>query len=124
MVNVGFIGTYADIKRLHEEGKVLDLELDMFEDTGDTNIDPLANVIGQVARTKRQLISLECPGRGYGGLSFPFTAPSRTVTAVASGLPNRNLVDFRPSPSCPIPSRYRMRVTVPFSSRGSCPASW
>lgn len=58
LVNVGFKGTYADISRLHEVGEVLDLELAMFEGTGDSNLDALAEAVKQVARTKQSLIRL------------------------------------------------------------------
>lgn len=58
MVNVGFKGPYEDISRLHEVGEVLHLELAMFEDTGDANLEALAEVVKQVARTKQSLIRL------------------------------------------------------------------
>jgi hypothetical protein len=37
---------------------VLNLELAMFEATGDTNLNALVEVVKQVARTKQSLISL------------------------------------------------------------------
>lgn len=58
MVNVGFKGTYEDISRLHEVGEVLNLELAMFEDTGDANLEALVQVVKQVARTKQSLIRM------------------------------------------------------------------
>ena len=58
LVNVSFKGVYADIARLHEPDEVLNLELAMFEATGDTNLNALVEVVKQVARTKQSLISL------------------------------------------------------------------
>lgn len=58
MVNVGFKGQYEDISKVHEIGEVVDLELAMFEDTGDTNLDALVHTIKEIAIAKQQLINL------------------------------------------------------------------
>ena len=58
MVNVGFKGVYDDISKLHERGEVLNLELAMFERTGDLNIDKLIESIQAVAKAKLALINL------------------------------------------------------------------
>ena len=58
MVNVGFTGPYEEISRLHEVGEVLNLEVAMFERTGDTNLDALVDLVKQIARVKQQLINL------------------------------------------------------------------
>jgi hypothetical protein len=58
MVNLGFKGTYHDISRLHEVGDTIDLEITMFENTGDANLDALVAVIKEVAYTREELTNL------------------------------------------------------------------
>jgi hypothetical protein len=58
MVNVGFTGPYEEISNLHEVGEVLNLEVAMFENTGDTNLDALTELVKQIAMVKRRLITL------------------------------------------------------------------
>lgn len=58
MVNVGFQGVYKDISLLHENGEVLNLELAMFEDTEDANLEALVEAVRQIALAKQTLINL------------------------------------------------------------------
>lgn len=58
LVNVGFAGQYSDISRLHEIGEVLNLEIAMFEDTGDENLTLLVHLVKDVARVKHSLANL------------------------------------------------------------------
>ncbi|MBA2330573.1 MAG: hypothetical protein ACR2KB_11400 [Chitinophagaceae bacterium] len=58
MVNVGFKGTYDEISKLHEVGEVLNLEIAMFENTGDANLDTLVKIVKEISRTKHQLINI------------------------------------------------------------------
>ena len=58
MINIGFKGVYDDISKLHERNEVLDLELSMFEHTGDSNLDTLIDVIKQITAAKHFLINL------------------------------------------------------------------
>ncbi|MGZ5247312.1 MAG: hypothetical protein ACXWV5_09745 [Flavitalea sp.] len=58
MVNTGMQGVYKDVIRSHEVGDVIDLELAMFEDTGDQNLDALIEAIKAVATAKQTLANL------------------------------------------------------------------
>jgi hypothetical protein len=58
MVNVGFTGPYEEISNLHEVGEVLNLEVAMFENTGDANLDVLTGLVKQISGIKRRLINL------------------------------------------------------------------
>src|SRR6478735_4871472 len=58
MVNVGFSGVYKDISTVHEPGDIINMELAMFEDTGDQNLDLLVDVIKKIAEIKESLINL------------------------------------------------------------------
>jgi hypothetical protein len=58
MVNVGFKGAYDEISKLHEVGEVLNLEIAMFENTGDANLDTLVKIVKEISRTKHQLINI------------------------------------------------------------------
>ena len=58
MVNVGFSGEYESISRLHEPGEVLNLEVAMFEDTTDTNLNQLVDLVKQIASVKMSLMNL------------------------------------------------------------------
>jgi spore germination protein GerM len=58
MVNLGFKGTYNDISKLHDVGDVIDLEIAMFENTGDANLDALVAVIKEVAYTRAEITNL------------------------------------------------------------------
>jgi len=56
MVNIGFTGVYDDIGKLHEPGETINLELAMFENTSDPNLDKMVEVIAKVAEIKASLI--------------------------------------------------------------------
>ena len=58
MVNLGFKGVYAELDGVHEVGEVVHFELAMFEDTGDTNLESLVELIRQVEITKTRMINL------------------------------------------------------------------
>lgn len=58
MVNVGFKGAYDEISKLHEVGEILNLEIAMFENTGDNNLDLLVKIVKEISRTKHQMINL------------------------------------------------------------------
>ena len=58
MVNTGMQGIYKDVIRSHEVGDVIDLELAMFEDTEDQNLDALVEAIKAVAAAKHTLANL------------------------------------------------------------------
>jgi hypothetical protein len=58
MVNLGFSGVYNEISQLHEPGESINLELAMFENTGDINLDHMVEVIGKVIAAKNSLINL------------------------------------------------------------------
>lgn len=58
MVNVAFSGVYKDISRVHEPGDVINMELAMFEDTDDQNLDLLVDAVKKIAETKESLINL------------------------------------------------------------------
>jgi hypothetical protein len=58
MVNIGFKGTYKEISEAHEVGDVLNLELSMFENTGDQNLDSLVEAIVSIVRAQQKLINL------------------------------------------------------------------
>jgi len=58
MVNVGFSGVYKDISRVHEPGDVINMELAMFEDTDDQNLDLLVEAVKSVAAIKQRLMNL------------------------------------------------------------------
>jgi hypothetical protein len=58
MVNVGFSGVYKDISRVHEPGDVINMELAMFEDTDDQNLDFLVEAVRKITEIKESLINL------------------------------------------------------------------
>ena len=58
MVNVGFSGVYKDISRVHEPGDIINMELAMFEDTDDQNLDLLVEAVKKIAEIKESLINL------------------------------------------------------------------
>ncbi len=58
MVNVAFSGEYREISSLHQVGEVLNLELAMFEDTPDSNLNHLSKLVKQLAETKNTLMNL------------------------------------------------------------------
>ena len=58
MVNVGFNGVYEEIGKLHEPGEVINLELAMFENTTDTNLDLMVKTINKIFSVKNSLINL------------------------------------------------------------------
>ena len=58
MVNVGFSGVYKDISRVHEPGDVINMELAMFEETDDQNLDLLVDLVKKIATIKESLINL------------------------------------------------------------------
>ena len=58
MVNVAFSGVYKDISRVHEPGDVINMELAMFEETDDQNLDLLVDAVKKIAEIKESLINL------------------------------------------------------------------
>ncbi len=58
MVNVGFKGPYDDLSKLHEVGEVINLEVAMFEETGDHNVDLLLEALKNVAKVKQEIVNL------------------------------------------------------------------
>jgi len=58
MVNVGFSGVYKDMSRVHEPGDVINMELAMFEDTDDQNLQLLVEAVKQIATVKQSLMNL------------------------------------------------------------------
>lgn len=58
MVNVGFSGVYKDISRVHEPGDVINMELAMFEDTDDQNLELLVEAVRQIASIRQSLMNL------------------------------------------------------------------
>jgi hypothetical protein len=58
MVNVGFSGVYKDISRVHEPGDVINMELAMFEDTDDQNLELLVEAVKKIAEIKESLMNL------------------------------------------------------------------
>lgn len=58
MVNIGFSGVYDDISKLHSVGEVLDLELAMFEDTDDANLNLYSSMVRKMMETKLRLMNL------------------------------------------------------------------
>ena len=58
MVNVAFSGVYKDISRVHEPGDVINMELAMFEETDDQNLDLLVDAVKKIAAIKESLINL------------------------------------------------------------------
>jgi hypothetical protein len=58
MVNIGFSGVYEDISKLHEPGESINLELAMFENTDDANLDLMVEVITNIVRVKNSIMNL------------------------------------------------------------------
>ena len=58
MVNVAFSGVYKDISRVHEPGDVINMELAMFEETDDQNLELLVDLVKKIATIKESLINL------------------------------------------------------------------
>src|SRR6476660_6311042 len=58
MVNVAFSGVYKDISRVHEPGDVINMELAMFEETNDQNLDLLVDAVKKIAEIKESLINI------------------------------------------------------------------
>jgi hypothetical protein len=58
MVNLGFKGAYNEISKIHEVGDTIDLEIAMFENTGDANLDAMVAVIKEVAYAREELTNL------------------------------------------------------------------
>jgi hypothetical protein len=58
MVNVGFKGPYDDLSKLHEVGEVINLEVAMFEETGDHNVDLLIGALKNVAKVKQEIVNI------------------------------------------------------------------
>jgi hypothetical protein len=58
MVNVGFSGVYKDISRVHEPGDIINMELAMFEDTDDQNLELLVGLVKKIAEVKESLINI------------------------------------------------------------------
>jgi len=58
MVNVGFKGPYDDLSKLHEVGEVINLEVAMFEETGDHNVDLLIGALKNVAKVKQEILNI------------------------------------------------------------------
>ncbi len=58
MVNAGFAGVYEDISKVYEHGESINLELAMFENTSDTNLDLMVDLIHQIISVKNSLMNL------------------------------------------------------------------
>ena len=58
MVNIGFAGVYEDISKVYEHGESINLELAMFENTSDANLDLMVDLIQQLINVKNSLINL------------------------------------------------------------------
>ena len=58
MVNLGFSGEYTDISRQHEPGEMLNLEIEMFADTGDENLNQVTALVKEMMRTRISLMNL------------------------------------------------------------------
>ncbi len=58
MVNVGFAGVYEDISKVYDHGESINLELAMFENTSDTNLDLMVDLINQLVSVKNSLMNL------------------------------------------------------------------
>jgi hypothetical protein len=52
MVNVAFSGKYKDISKVHDEGEIINMELDYFENSEDANIDILLEVVKNISMQK------------------------------------------------------------------------
>lgn len=58
MVNLGFAGVYEDISKVYEHGETINLELAMFENTGDANLDLMVNVLHKLIDAKNSINNL------------------------------------------------------------------
>lgn len=58
MVNVGFAGVYEDISKVYEHGETINLELAMFENTGDANLDLMSELIARIMSVKESINNL------------------------------------------------------------------
>lgn len=58
MVNIGFAGVYEDISKVYEHGESINLELAMFENTSDANLDLMVDLITQIITVKNSLMNL------------------------------------------------------------------
>ncbi len=58
MVNLAFSGEYAEISSFHREGEVLDMELAMFEETGDVNVNHFSTLVKQMTGIRITLMNL------------------------------------------------------------------
>jgi hypothetical protein len=58
MVNVGMKGTHIDIDTVFDLGEVYDFEIEMFEDSGDANLDIIVKLLKQMEAAKQSLMNL------------------------------------------------------------------
>ncbi|WP_207492773.1 hypothetical protein [Aridibaculum aurantiacum] len=58
MVNIGFAGVYEDISQVYEHGETINLELAMFENTNDANIDLMVEVINKINTIKNSIMNI------------------------------------------------------------------
>ena len=52
VLNIAFAGPHKELGRLHEIGEILNMEPDMFRDTGDVNIDKILQLIDHIQQVK------------------------------------------------------------------------
>ncbi|WP_018616364.1 hypothetical protein [Segetibacter koreensis] len=58
VLNIAFAGQYKELGRLYEQGEILQVEPEMFEDIGDVNIDLILKLIVNINETKASIRNL------------------------------------------------------------------
>lgn len=58
MVNVGMAGELVDLNSAFDLGEVVNFEVEMFEDSGDANLDIIIKVIRHLEKAKQSLMNL------------------------------------------------------------------
>ena len=58
MVNVGMTGTHIDIDTAFDLGEIYNFEIEMFEDSGDANLDLIIKLLKQMEVAKQSLMNL------------------------------------------------------------------
>ena len=57
-VNVAFSGEYKDISEVHDEGEIVNMEMEFFESSDDVNVKTLAELVKRIFEVKNTLMNL------------------------------------------------------------------
>ena len=58
VLNIAFAGPHKELGRLHEIGEILNMEPDMFRDTGDVYIDKILLLVDHIQQVKDSIRNL------------------------------------------------------------------